>query len=83
MNTTEPLIATPIIHEGQDMMLLNREPIVSDTDFEMTNELGFPLPILVTRVDLNGLTVKVGTWVKNVFDENWLFGGSIYTIRHN
>lgn len=79
----EPLIATPITHEGEDMMLLNREPAVGDTDFEMTNELGFPLPILVIRVDLNGKAVKVGTWVKNVFAEDWSFGGSIYTIRHN
>ena len=63
------------------MMLLNRNPDVGDTDFEMTNDLGFPLPILVTRVDLDGQTVRVGTFVKNVFGDDWSYGGSIYTIR--
>lgn len=81
-NAIEPLSATPITHEGERMMLLNRPPIPSDGVFETNRELGFWMTFLLVPVELDGKTVKVGTFVKNVFGEDCSYGGSIYTIRN-
>lgn len=82
-NTIEPLTATPITHEGERMMLLNRQSIPSDGVLETNRELGFWMTFFPVPVELDGKIVKVGVFVKNVIDKDWSYGGSIYTIRRN
>ena len=81
-NTIEPLTATPITHEGERMMLLNRQPIPSDGVLETNRELGFWMTFFQVPIEIDGKTVKVGTFVKNVI-KDWSYSGSIYTIRRN